>query len=75
MCCAIPSRKRGWANLYGVAGSQRPEALREADRGAARDARARTGRPHWIVVDEAQSTLLPAAWQGDGTPLPRRHAG
>lgn len=34
-----------------------------------RDIRARTGRPHWLVVDEAYH-MLPAQWQATDAPTP-----
>ena len=34
-----------------------------------RDIRARTGRPHWLLVDEAHH-MLPANWQATDTPSP-----
>jgi HAD superfamily hydrolase (TIGR01484 family) len=49
------------ANLLGVAVSQRPECFARL-LAAVLEARSRTGRPHWIVVDEAHH-VLPAAWQ------------
>jgi HAD superfamily hydrolase (TIGR01484 family) len=49
------------ANLLGVAMSQRPECFARL-LAAVVEFRARTGRPHWIVVDEAHH-VLPAAWQ------------
>ena len=36
--------------------------------------RARTGRPHWIVIDEAQH-LFPASWQPAPLTLPRELGG
>jgi HAD superfamily hydrolase (TIGR01484 family) len=49
------------ANLLGVAASQRPECFARL-LAALVESRARTGRPHWLVVDEAHH-VLPAAWQ------------
>ncbi|TMQ19429.1 MAG: HAD-IIB family hydrolase [Deltaproteobacteria bacterium] len=48
-------------NLLGVAASQRPECFGRL-LAALREFRARTGRPHWLVVDEAHH-VLPAAWE------------
>ena len=39
-----------------------------------RDLRAKTGRPHWLVVDEAHH-VLPADWQPAELALPNRLAG
>jgi HAD superfamily hydrolase (TIGR01484 family) len=49
------------ANLLGVALTQRPECFARLFSALA-ELRARTGRPHWLVVDEAHH-LLPATWQ------------
>lgn len=60
------------ANLLGVAVQQRPECFARLVP-ALSELRARTGRPHWLVVDEAHH-MLPAAWQPAGdTPLLRPH--
>jgi HAD superfamily hydrolase (TIGR01484 family) len=48
-------------NLLGVVASQRPECFGRLI-AALREFRARTGRPHWLVVDEAHH-VVPAAWQ------------
>ncbi len=39
-----------------------------------RDLRAKTGRPHWLVVDEAHH-VMPAHWQPTQTALPQRLNG
>jgi HAD superfamily hydrolase (TIGR01484 family) len=49
------------ANLLGVGVSQRPECFAQL-LAAIIEFRTRTGRPHWIIVDEAHH-VLPAAWQ------------
>jgi HAD superfamily hydrolase (TIGR01484 family) len=49
------------ANLLGVAVAHRPETFARLML-ALSDQRARTGRPHWLVVDEAHH-MLPAAWE------------
>jgi HAD superfamily hydrolase (TIGR01484 family) len=49
------------ANLLGVAVAHRPECFARLGL-ALSDLRARTGRPHWLVVDEAHH-MLPVAWQ------------
>ncbi len=48
-------------NLLGVALDHRPEFFAQLLPSLA-DLRTRTGRPHWLVIDEAHH-LLPAAWQ------------
>lgn len=48
-------------NMLGVAIEHRPEFFVEL-LPALGDMRARTGRPHWLVVDEAHH-LLPASWE------------
>jgi HAD superfamily hydrolase (TIGR01484 family) len=60
------------ANLLGVAVGQRPEHFARLVP-ALGELRARTGLPHWLVIDEAHH-MLPAAWQPAGdTPLLRPH--
>jgi hypothetical protein len=55
-------------NLLGVAVEHRPELCAQL-LPALSDLRARTGRPHWLVIDEAHH-LLPASWApADGLPL------
>ena len=49
------------ANMLGVAVEHRPEYFAQL-LPALSDLRARTGRPHWLVVDEAHH-LLPASWE------------
>lgn len=49
------------ANLLGVAVEHRPEVCLELLPALA-ELRARSGRPHWLVVDEAHH-LLPASWK------------
>jgi hydroxymethylpyrimidine pyrophosphatase-like HAD family hydrolase len=39
-----------------------------------RDLRAKTGRPHWLIVDEAHH-VMPADWQSTGLLLPQRLNG
>ena len=51
-------------NLLGVAVAHRPESFAHLVPALA-DLRSRTGRPHWLVIDEAHH-LLPAAWQPAG---------
>lgn len=48
-------------NLLGVALEHRPELFAQI-LPALVDLRARTGRPHWLVVDEAHH-MLPTAWE------------
>jgi HAD superfamily hydrolase (TIGR01484 family) len=52
------------ANLLGVAVAHRPECFARLVPAIA-DLRGRTGRPHWLVVDEAHH-VLPAAWEPAG---------
>jgi len=61
------------ANLLGVAVAHRPEAFAHLAPALA-DLRARTGHPHWLVVDEAHH-MLPAAWEPAGdTVILRPHS-
>jgi hypothetical protein len=55
-----PSRNVA-ANLLGVGVAQRPECFSRL-LSALAQLRARTGRPHWLVVDEAHH-MLPATWE------------
>jgi hypothetical protein len=59
-------------NLLGVALEHRPEFCASL-LSALADLRARTGRPHWLVVDEAHH-LLPAQWV-PAAELPARQHG
>jgi hydroxymethylpyrimidine pyrophosphatase-like HAD family hydrolase len=52
-------------NLLGIAIEDRPPFFEQL-LPRLQELRARTGRPHWIVVDEAHH-LLPAAWDPSGT--------
>jgi hydroxymethylpyrimidine pyrophosphatase-like HAD family hydrolase len=60
------------ANLLGIAVDHRPEFFAQL-LPALSDLRTRTGRPHWVVLDEAHH-LLPAGWQPAGD-LPLRPHG
>jgi HAD superfamily hydrolase (TIGR01484 family) len=59
-------------NLLGVALEHRPEFCAKLLTGFA-ELRARTGRPHWLVIDEAHH-LLPASWS-PGAEMPKRQHG
>lgn len=52
-------------NLLGIAMEDRPPFFEQL-LPRLQELRARTGRPHWIVVDEAHH-LLPAGWDPSGT--------
>jgi HAD superfamily hydrolase (TIGR01484 family) len=56
-------------NLLGLAVEHRPEFYAQLAAALA-ELRARTGRPHWLVVDEAHH-LLPVAWQPAAELVPR----
>ncbi len=60
-------------NLLGIALEERPAFF---DRLLPRlqELRARTGRPHWILIDEAHH-LLPPGWQPTDLTVPRQLAG
>jgi hypothetical protein len=66
-----PSRNVS-VNLLGVALEHRPEFCATL-LAALADLRARTGRPHWLIVDEAHH-LLPAQWV-PAAELPARQHG
>jgi len=59
------------ANLLGVAVAHRPESFARMVP-AFSELRTRTGRPHWLVVDEAHH-LLPAVWEPAGEGAVRSH--
>src|SRR6185503_13260121 len=59
-------------NLLGVALEHRPEFCAKLLTGLA-ELRARTGRPHWLVIDEAHH-LLPSSW-GPAPEMPKREHG
>jgi hydroxymethylpyrimidine pyrophosphatase-like HAD family hydrolase/energy-coupling factor transporter ATP-binding protein EcfA2 len=56
-------------NLLGVALEQRPAFFAGALKDLL-DMRSRTGRPHWLVLDEAQH-LLPVSWEPARLALPQ----
>ncbi len=60
------------ANLLGVAVEHRPEFFAQLVP-ALSDLRTRSGRPHWVVIDEAHH-LLPAGWE-PAAELPLRPHG
>jgi len=59
------------ANLLGVAVAHRPDSFARLVP-AFSELRTRTGRPHWLVVDEAHH-MLPAAWAPAGESAVRPH--
>jgi len=59
------------ANLLGIAVEHRPEFFAQVLPGLS-DLRTRTGRPHWLVVDEAHH-LLPSGWEPAADLPPRPH--
>lgn len=68
-----PPRQNLVANLLGIALEQRP-AFFQSLIPRLQEMRARTGRPHWIVVDEAHH-LLPASWVPANLTLPQEMGG
>ena len=60
-------------NLLGLPLADRP-AFFEGLLPRLQELRARTGRPHWLVVDEAHH-LLPAAWDAAMPVVPRELTG
>jgi len=61
------------ANLVGVALAHRP-ALFETLLPQIQALRVKTGRPHWLVIDEAHH-LLPTAWDPTKADLPQQSGG
>jgi HAD superfamily hydrolase (TIGR01484 family) len=55
-------------NLHGIPLQERPTFFMGL-LGRLTDLRSRTGRPHWIVVDEAHH-VLPSSWEPSALPLP-----
>lgn len=60
-------------NLLGLKFTDRPDFFMSLFT-RIRDLRAKTGRPHWLIVDEAHH-VLPADWQPAEAGLPRRLDG
>lgn len=60
-------------NLLGIALEHRPAAF-EGLLSALLDLRARTGRPHWVIIDEAHH-LLPPSWAPAQPNLPKKMDG
>ena len=60
-------------NLLGVGMADRP-AFFEGLLPRLQELRARSGRPHWIVIDEAHH-LLPTSWRPSSTTLPQELSG
>ncbi|MDZ7957441.1 MAG: HAD-IIB family hydrolase [Aulosira sp. DedQUE10] len=60
-------------NLLGIALQDRPAFFAEL-LSVLLELRSRTGRPHWIVVDEAHH-LLPVSWQPASLTLPQKLQG
>jgi HAD superfamily hydrolase (TIGR01484 family) len=60
-------------NLLGIKVGDRPAFFMSLF-GRLRDLRAKTGRPHWLIVDEAHH-VMPADWQPTDFSLPQRLDG
>jgi HAD superfamily hydrolase (TIGR01484 family) len=60
-------------NLTGVALNERP-AFFEALLPRIQELRAKTGRPHWIVIDESHH-VLPSSWEAAGLTMSQRTYG
>jgi len=67
------SRQNVIVNLLGIALAHRP-AFFEQLLPRLQELRARTGRPHWLVIDEAHH-LLPASWRPSPATLPQELSG
>jgi hypothetical protein len=67
------SNQNAIVNMLGVGLADRP-AFFEKLLPRLQELRARSGRPHWIVVDEAHH-LLPTAWRPSSTTLPQELSG
>jgi hydroxymethylpyrimidine pyrophosphatase-like HAD family hydrolase len=60
-------------SLLGIPVAERPQFFSDLLTGI-QDLRARTARPHWLIVDEAHH-LLPASWSPASTTVPQALAG
>ena len=67
------SRQNVIINLLGIALAHRP-AFFEQLLPRIQELRARTGRPHWLVIDEAHH-LLPTSWHPSRNTLPQELSG
>ncbi|HEY4181273.1 MAG TPA: HAD-IIB family hydrolase [Kofleriaceae bacterium] len=67
MLDVLGSGKNVAANLLGIAVDHRPEVFAQLVP-ALVDLRVRTGRPHWLIIDEAHH-LLPVAWSTVDLPI------
>jgi HAD superfamily hydrolase (TIGR01484 family) len=67
------SHQNAIVNMLGVGLADRP-AFFEKLLPRLQELRARSGRPHWIVIDEAHH-LLPTAWRPSSTTLPQELSG
>jgi hypothetical protein len=65
--------QNGVINLLGIALEHRPSFFNEMFP-ALLELRARTGRPHWLVIDEAHH-LLPASWAPSSATIPQELQG
>lgn len=65
--------QNGVVNLLGLALEHRPNFFNEVFP-ALLELRARTGRPHWLVIDETHH-LLPASWAPSPVTLPQELQG
>jgi hydroxymethylpyrimidine pyrophosphatase-like HAD family hydrolase len=67
------SRQNVIVNLLGVALAHRPSFFEQL-LPRIQELRARTGRPHWLVIDEAHH-LLPTSWRPSRNTLPQELSG
>jgi hydroxymethylpyrimidine pyrophosphatase-like HAD family hydrolase len=67
------SRQNVIVNLLGVALADRPVFFEQL-LPRLQELRARTGRPHWLVIDEAHH-LLPTSWRPSRNTLPQELSG
>jgi HAD superfamily hydrolase (TIGR01484 family) len=67
------SRQNVIVNLLGIALAHRPTFFEQL-LPRLQELRARTGRPHWLVIDEAHH-LLPTSWRPSRNTLPQELSG
>ena len=70
---ALKSQGSTIVNLMGVPLAERPDAFATL-LPRILEGRAKTGRPHWLVIDEAHH-LLPATWAPAASAIPQELAG
>ena len=71
VCKLVETGQNAVVNILALGMEQRPRFF-EALFPHLQELRARTARPHWILIDETHH-LLPAAWDTSSLPMSQRH--